>query len=148
MSLNSNTNIIDAKLPKKNILRSKKTIQLLFDNAENMNTNAKQFPVKIVAHNINVDETPQTLFIVSKRFLKNATDRNRVRRIVKEVFRNNKHSNPHCCLAIMYTANVVLPFNTIEDALLRTIEKINGKIAYTTGKSIPEINITTTTVEL
>jgi len=121
------------KLPKKNILRSKKTIQLLFDNAENKNTNAHQFPIKIVALKINPEEIQQTLFVVSKRYLKNATDRNRVRRIIKDVFRNNKPMNPHCCIAIMYSANVVLPFNTIENALLRAIKKINFKISDTTS---------------
>ncbi len=125
-------------LPKSKILRSKITIQSLFENADNLNIVSHQYPIRLVVQTrnettekIELTKQQQTLFVVSKKFLRNATDRNRVRRQIKEVARINQQAFPVGNIAIMYTANTVLPFNTIKNALLRTLEKINNQTSDT-----------------
>ena len=70
-------------------LKSKKLIELLFTEGKSIST----YPLKLVyikaGHN---GKYPiQASVSVSKRKLKNATDRNRIKRLIREIYRKHKH---------------------------------------------------------
>lgn len=69
-------------------LKSKKRIGNLFESGKSV----KAFPLLLV-YKIDEDlETPfQVGFSVSKRNFKNAVDRNRIKRLLREYFRKNKY---------------------------------------------------------
>ena len=69
-------------------LKSKKRIGELFESGKSV----KAFPLLLIYKNDPNLEIPfQTGFSVSKRNFKNAVDRNRIKRLLREYFRKNKY---------------------------------------------------------
>lgn len=105
---------------KDEILRRKKLIDRLFAEGSTFFI----YPFKIFWLKVPL-ETPnpaQILISVGKRSFKNAVDRNRVKRQVREVYRVNKHDlydrlvkeQHQCILGIIYTTNKHLPPEDLE----------------------------------
>lgn len=79
---------MDEKLGKPLKLKSKKRIGQLFDEGESV----KAFPLLLVYKtDENLETSFQVGFSVSKRNFKNAVDRNRIKRLLREYFRKNKY---------------------------------------------------------
>ena len=79
-------------LGKEERLKSRKTIELLFREGKAFTI----FPFRVIYLRRDLAEVPQLVqlqagFTVSTRHFKNATDRNRIRRLVKESYRLQKH---------------------------------------------------------
>ncbi|MCC5920479.1 MAG: ribonuclease P protein component [Cyclobacteriaceae bacterium] len=77
------------KLPKSSILRHKKDITLLFKNGDGLFQHP--FKCSYICQNTESAEF-KVLFSVSKRNFKRAVDRNHIKRIMRESFRQNRQS--------------------------------------------------------
>jgi len=119
---------------KDEILRKKKLIERLFAGG----TSFFIFPFKVVwLHNSIESHFPvQVLISVSKRSFKNATDRNRIKRLIREAYRKNKHPfynylsshNLQGAMAIIYTANIHLTADEMETKIKAAIKRLISEI--------------------
>jgi ribonuclease P protein component len=122
--------------PKSERLCSKIAIDELFDNGEVRRSGG--FTVKFLrVHYVRAGSTypdeqtsplPKVLISVSKRFQKRAVDRNRTKRLIREVYRNYKsehlsESNIHS-LAIIFASSKVPDYGFVEQHLSKLLEKI------------------------
>lgn len=125
------------KLPRKNILRSQKTITGLFQPGFFVSS----YPLRInYLFQPKPDSAPafQVLFSVSKKRFKKATDRNRVKRLLREVYRLNQQrlaglslpDNQQLAMALIYTGNEMMTFQTIQTAFLQCIQKMERKMNH------------------
>ena len=73
---------------KKDKLKSKKTIEKLFSEGKSISV----YPLRLVYLQTDFEDNVMTKtgVSVSKRNFKNAVDRNRIKRLIREVFRLNK----------------------------------------------------------
>lgn len=125
------------KLPRKNILRSQKTITGLFQPGFFVSS----YPLRInYLFQPKPDSAPafQVLFSVSKKRFKKATDRNRVKRLLREVYRLNQQrlaglslpDNQQLAMALIYTGQEQLTFQTIQAAFLQCVYKMERKMNH------------------
>jgi ribonuclease P protein component len=101
-------------------LCSRKIIQDLILKGQNLNEN----PVRMVwlASVLNSKSPIQAAFSVPKRNFKNAVDRNRIKRHLREAFRKNKSSlyalidtgKSQFALLFVYTGKELLPYSETE----------------------------------
>jgi ribonuclease P protein component len=151
---------MNATLPKSERLCSKIGIDELFANGEARRSGG--FMVKYLRVHVGADistplnvralsgvETPSNfpkiLISVPKRFQKHAVDRNRTKRLIREVYRKHKHLLARVCnpcqnvgtdedvrasvsniyaLAIIYASSKVPDYNFVEEHLSKLLEKI------------------------
>lgn len=74
---------------------------------------------------------------VPRRNFKKATDRNRIKRLVKESYRKNKSDfytflksrDLRCLLAFVYTGREILPYSETENKIKLTLQKLRDEIA-------------------
>jgi len=110
-------------------LKSKKLIEQLFENGKKINA----FPILLVYQQINHQSNYkiQAGFTVSKRNFKRAVDRNRIKRLMRESFRIQKHlvqelqedkGNDKAVFMFIYLGKDELPYTTIETAMLKLIK--------------------------
>lgn len=119
---------------KDEILRRKKLIDRLF--ADGSSFFIYPFKVFWLATPIESEHPAQILITVSKRAFKHATDRNRIKRQIREAYRNNKHHLYHCLekcstsmvIAFIYTANTPLTSAEIETKIKAAIKRLSGEI--------------------
>ena len=125
------------KLPRKNILRSQKTITGLFQPGFFVSS----YPLRInYLFQPKPDSAPafQVLFSVSKKRFKKATDRNRVKRLLREVYRLNQlqlkclnlTEGQQLAMAMIYTGQEQLSFQAIQAAFLQCIQKMERKMNH------------------
>jgi ribonuclease P protein component len=103
-------------------IKSKKVISALFDRNSPDNNSFLVYPFKVIFSSETIDPSasflPQVLISVSKRKFKNATDRNKIKRLTKEAYRLNKLSlQSPVSLALIYVANDIMGFVPIEKAM-------------------------------
>ncbi|WMJ71564.1 ribonuclease P protein component [Cytophagaceae bacterium ABcell3] len=120
-------------LPKNERLSSKKIIEELFKKG----SSCFLYPFKIVyLDKEDVSEKqpfPQVLFTISRKNFRKATDRNKIRRKVKEAYRLNKpfifgkdKNKVPDYLAIIYVAKEVLPFKEVERKLILILQRLKN----------------------
>jgi ribonuclease P protein component len=125
------------KLPRKNILRSEKTITGLFQPGFFVSN----YPLRInYLFQSKPDSAPafQVLFSVSKKRFKKATDRNRVKRLLREVYRLNQlqlkclnlSEGQQLAMAMIYTGQEQLSFQAIQAAFLQCVQKMERKMNH------------------
>jgi ribonuclease P protein component len=97
-----------------------------------------QIKETIDSNNVAVTGTVQVLFSASKRRFPRAVDRNRVKRLLREVYRKNKQSlwtwaltnNQQLSIAIIYTGSDLVDYVQLEklwmDLQARLIKKLNA----------------------
>lgn len=115
---------------KKEKLKSKKIIDQLFSEGKSVSA----FPLRLVYLGITFDDgvTIKTGVSVSKRHFKNATDRNRIKRLLREVYRLNKVTyfdnltTPHAFM-ILYIGKKKPDYSEIETHMKRLFEKFSNK---------------------
>ena len=81
------------------------------------------------------DNNLQTLISVPKRKIPNASDRNKIKRLMRESFRINKHklidqlvkNNISVNLAIIYSHNKVISYKNIHDKICLTLHRLSQK---------------------
>ena len=98
-------------------------------NARHSALDAESHSEGIAGQARNDDEGfPKVLISVPKRFQKRSVDRNRTKRLIREVFRKNKteyfsETNIQT-LAIIYTSSKIPDYARVEDQLPKLLEKI------------------------
>jgi ribonuclease P protein component len=114
-------------------LKSRKLIEKIFVDGKNL----FKYPIKLVYLEIPQDTFPVYFTSsVSKRIFKKAVDRNRIKRLIREGYRLNKHKlwqpleNKDYSLAIMaiYVGKEELPYHKIEQTILNLMQQLNYKM--------------------
>ena len=109
--------------PKQEKLTHKKQIASLFKYGKSI----KAFPIRVL---VLGNELPyhRTLVSVPKRRHKTAVARNRIKRLIREAYRKNKHQIKndvtHFDLAFIYVASEELSYKVIEASINKIIDKL------------------------
>ena len=121
---------MSATYSKKEKLKSKKLIDQLFTEGQSVSA----FPLRLVYLPATFDDDVivKTGVSVSKRNFKTAVDRNRIKRLLREVYRLNKAvyfnnlSTPHAFM-ILYIGKEKPTFSQIENRMKVLFEKFSSK---------------------
>ncbi len=118
------------QLPKKEIVRSKKLISSLFENGKYLGAASLGLLFLPVLQDENT--VTQVLFTVPKRKIRKATDRNLLKRRMKEAYRKNKSKfeiKDHALvIAIIYQKSYIQSYSYIEDELKKLMQRLNQKL--------------------
>lgn len=113
-------------------LKSRKQIESLFLDGKNV----KSFPFRLIYHPIDFEsEFPvKAGFSVPKRNVKLAVNRNRIKRMMRELYRLNKfqfseHLTKTYAFMFVYMGKEELPYNDLEKSFSKLITKFNQKIS-------------------
>ena len=107
-------------------LKSKKEISFVFDKGAGISS----FPIKLFFIKNSLKKKSNVAFTVGKKSLNKAVDRNKTKRLMREVFRLNclkdgvflGHS-----LVFVYLGKEVVPFDSIKKGFLEVVEKFAAK---------------------
>ncbi len=115
------------QFPQQEKLKSRKTIDLLFLQGSSFTKS----PLKVVYIPIEDSGVNKAGFSVPKKHFKRAVDRNRLKRQMREAYRNNKHllkSNNGSKFALMflYINKEKASFDSIQNAVLALINKLSS----------------------
>lgn len=120
--------------PKKERLKSKTTIGLLFSEGKSVS----KYPLRLVYRQAEVDATEKIKMgvSVSKKYFKRAVDRNYFKRVLRETYRLNKH---------LLLDNIQEPYSLMffyqtKDKL--SYEEINTKTIQLFEKFLLQVNTT------
>ncbi|MCB2207776.1 MAG: ribonuclease P protein component [Bacteroidetes bacterium] len=118
------------KLTKEERLHSKKLIDKLFKEGKSLFS----YPFKVIYISVNEESVyPSKLLIsVSKRHFKKAVDRNYLKRLVREAYRNNKEPlvsylktyNKSLFFGLIYVSETILSYREIERKLILILQRL------------------------
>lgn len=118
--------------PKKEKLKSQKLIEQLFSEGKSVSA----FPLRMVYLKTAFEDNVQfkTGVSVSKRNFKNAVDRNRIKRLLREAYRLNKaiHFNnisESYALMILYISKDGTDFVSIEKKMKQLLDTFSKKVS-------------------
>ncbi|MCD2258288.1 ribonuclease P protein component [Psychroserpens luteolus] len=119
--------------PKKEKLKSKKLIEQLFSEGKSIST----YPLRLVYLETTFDEEAiqfKTGVSVSKRHFKNAVDRNRIKRLLREAYRLNKAEYfnnilSSYALMILYIGKDGTDFDSIETKMKELLDAFSKKVS-------------------
>ncbi len=125
---------MNERLGKSYKLKSKKIIESVFNDGETV----KQFPflVKFCNQELPSNQAFQIVFSVSKRRFKKAPDRNRIKRLMREVVRKNKHSleaqlqqnNQQLALFLIYTNTEIMSYEEMNRKIVLLFERLIAQL--------------------
>ena len=116
--------------PKKEKLKSKTTIDLLFSEGNSVS----KFPLRLV-YVENKEENAELMKMgvsVSKKYFKKAVDRNYFKRVLRETYRLNKHilidnlEKPYAFM-FFYQTKERLSYKEIEEKTIQLFQKFNER---------------------
>jgi ribonuclease P protein component len=124
-------------LPRNKILRSQKAITGLFQPGFFVSSYPLRINYLLQPHADGVSPV-LVLFSVSKRRFKKATDRNRIKRILREVYRLNQAAfmaiklptDQRMEMALIFTGNELPSFQLMQTCLLQCVQKMERKINH------------------
>lgn len=111
-------------LPKSERLHRKKDIQELFDKGSSFYL----YPFRVFVQKDSTAGGNQVLFSVSKKNFKNATDRNLIKRRMREAYRLNKASylpQSGWQMAYIYTPKDILDFAKIQEKMIVALKRLS-----------------------
>ncbi|MDD7885979.1 ribonuclease P protein component [Flavivirga sp. 57AJ16] len=118
--------------PKKEKLKSKKVIEQLFDKGRSVSA----FPLRLVYLQTTFDDDAiaKTGVSVSKRNFKNAVDRNRIKRLLREAYRLNKtvyfnNITTQYAFMILYIGKDKPNLIQVESRMKDLFEKFSNKVS-------------------
>lgn len=125
----------DNRLGKKRRIKGLNDTQRLFNNDNALHV--KAFPIKAVVNAIDNNDTEPLRMMVSvgKRHFKHATDRNRVKRQIREAFRKNcqqlrekaKQQGKNIDVAFIWMADNIFTTDNVEKKIIKLLEIIIDK---------------------
>jgi len=112
-------------------LKSKKQIEFLFKHGKHINVAPIKF-IYLLQDVSPVNTNNKAMFIAPKKLFKNAPDRNKLKRRMRESYRLNKElfnlnlssKNKVATLAIIYTNKVICDYKTINASIQKLLLKI------------------------
>jgi ribonuclease P protein component len=120
-------------------LHSKKLIERLFKEGKSFYV----YPFKIIyiENNPNDKYPVQALVSVAKRNIRKAVDRNKVKRLIREAYRQNKEelykqrfaNNNQLLIGLIYTARTILPHAQIESKIILILQRLIEQDGQTAG---------------
>ncbi|SHI47496.1 ribonuclease P protein component [Pseudozobellia thermophila] len=117
---------MDFKFPKKEKLKSKKVIDRLFAEGKSVTV----FPLKLIYLKCELPEEvrAQVGTVAPKKNIKSAVRRNRIKRLMRESYRLNKHvvfnnSEGSFAFLFLYLGKKMPPYTEIESAMTKTLSK-------------------------
>lgn len=124
------------KFPKKERLDSRKQIEMLFGGGGSLSMAA--FPLRVVfikKERARGDVPVQLLVSVSKRHFKHAVDRNRVKRQIREVYRQNKQllcdvvpETEQVLMALVWLADEHYSTQEVEKRVVKLMQRMVEKL--------------------
>ena len=115
--------------PKSEKLKSKNTIDLLFSEGKSVS----KYPLRLVYAQVNLDEKEQIKMgvSVSKKYFKNAVDRNYFKRVLRETYRLNKNLlleniDKKYAFMFFYQSKERLKYQEINEKTVQLFEKFFG----------------------
>lgn len=121
---------MDQSFGKDQKLKSKKLIDSLFVEGKSI----KSYPLKLVYIPIESSDQPElkTGVSVPKKLVKTAVGRNRIKRLMREVFRKNKYlvanqlSTSHAFMFI-YISREGISYEKLEKCMIKILEQFRDK---------------------
>ncbi|MFV8225358.1 ribonuclease P protein component [Christiangramia aquimixticola] len=121
---------MDQRFGKTEKLKSKKLIDKLFAEGKSV----KSFPLKLIYTHYESEDLPElkTGVSVPKKLVKTAVKRNRIKRLMREVFRKNKYlvtkdlSSSHAFMFI-YISREEISYEKLEASMKNVLEKFMQK---------------------
>jgi ribonuclease P protein component len=123
------------KFEKSERLTSRKLIEKLVKEGKSFS----QYPFRLswMAAPLTAQVPAQVVIVVSKRNFKRAVDRNRIKRLMREVYRKEKgnfyktlsNKNMQCALLLLYTGKVVPDFAEVDRKLRITLQRFGEQIS-------------------
>ncbi|ALJ05607.1 ribonuclease P protein component [Pseudalgibacter alginicilyticus] len=117
---------------KKEKLKSKKLIDQLFTEGQSVSA----YPLRLVYLETSFNETiiAKTGVSVSKRHFKTAVDRNRIKRLMREVYRLNKakyfnNLKTQYTFMILYIGKEIPVFSQVETKMNTLFDKFSDKVS-------------------
>jgi len=112
---------------KKEKLKGKTAIKILFEQGKSI----RKFPVQLIYSPLPNIQNHQVAVSVPKRNFKKATDRNRLKRQMRESYRLNKHlvknSTEYYGMMFIYTAKEKKDFDCIFTSVQQLLEEFSKK---------------------
>ncbi len=112
-------------------LSSKVVIEKLFETGKPFNCS----PFKVIWLETTENESPvQVLISVPKRLFKRAVDRNRLKRLIREAYRKNKHSlydqlnDKKILVMFIFTSRTILEYKEIEEKMIVALQRLSTTI--------------------
>jgi len=128
---------MDFSFPKKERLREKKQIATLFEQGRSIN----DFPIKLIYLKTSFEDgtTLKTMVVVPKKKIRGAVKRNRIKRLLRETFRLNKHlifnNNANSfAFAILYLGKEMPNYHLLNKKVMGIINTFNKKVAHVEKK--------------
>ena len=122
---------MDFSYPKIEKLKIKKIIDLLFSEGKSVS----KYPLRLVyiKHDFEEDVLLKIGVSVSKKYFKNAVDRNYFKRVLRESYRLNKqllvaNLDAEYCFMFFYQTNEKLSYQEINQKTIQLFEKFNKTI--------------------
>lgn len=124
------------KFPKRERLDSRKQIEMLFGGGGSLSMAA--FPLRVVyiiKERARADVPAQLLVSVSKRHFKHAVDRNRVKRQIREAYRQNKQllcdaipETKQMLMALVWLADEHYSTQEVEQRVVKLMQRMVEKL--------------------
>lgn len=118
---------MNQKFPKNEKLKSSKTIENLFLNGKKH----IQFPLKIIYLETSESKNNKVAFSVPKRNFKKAVERNRIKRLLREIYRLNKHrlvkKEANLLILFIYIGKQMPDYHTLEKKMISLMTYLNER---------------------
>ncbi len=133
MIISDTPNKMDFSFPKNEKLKSKKLIDSLFAEGKSVS----YYPIKLIYLKTELPKrvSIQTGATVPKKNFKSAVKRNRIKRLLREGYRLNKHlvfnnSKTSFAFLFLYLGKDTPQYNTIDESMKLVLRKFNKKINH------------------